>query len=109
MENTLPLEKVHITLIRVGDTVFYRGHARTISGTTLSHIAGMGPALWGDTYKLGTEPVLRVIPNKGGNRAATPDDIRTMFDQNPDLTMGQLALTTGRTVKQLKTILMGSE
>lgn len=34
------------------------------------------------------------------------DEIREMFDQNPDLTLSQLERITGLTVSELKSILM---
>jgi hypothetical protein len=37
----------------------------------------------------------------------TPAEISEYFDSNPDLTLAKLALMTGRTVAELKKILMG--
>jgi hypothetical protein len=37
----------------------------------------------------------------------TNDQICEYYDQNPNLTLSQLAQLTGKTIAQLKTILMG--
>jgi len=37
----------------------------------------------------------------------TPEQIIDTYDTNPDLTLGRLALITGWTVKELKTLLLG--
>lgn len=55
-------ERVHITLIRVGDTIIRDGVEKTVSGTDLKKCRFMGVSIFGDTYNLGYKPVIRVKP-----------------------------------------------
>ncbi len=49
---------VHIDLIRVGDVAEHNGGLRTVGADDLKR-GFMGTTLWGDSYRLGTVPVLR--------------------------------------------------
>lgn len=53
------IEEIHISQVRVGDAVIRDGHTKTVSPGVLNR-GFMGITLWGDSYKLGTIPVLRV-------------------------------------------------
>ena len=37
----------------------------------------------------------------------TNDEIRDLYDSNPNMTLGELARVTGKTIAELKRILMG--
>lgn len=50
----------HITNVRPGDTVLHEGELKTVSRSSIGGDAFMGPTLWGDSYHLGTKPVLVV-------------------------------------------------
>lgn len=54
-------EKVHISQIRPGDTIFHDGHERTVCRENIKRDDFLGIGIFGDGYKLGTEPVLRCI------------------------------------------------
>lgn len=54
---------VHISAIRVGDTIVLDGNPRTVSRNNMKH-GWMGKTLFGDSYKLGREPVPLVIITK---------------------------------------------
>jgi len=57
-------EKVHISLIREGDAVICSdGLARTVNKKDLKR-GFMGITLWGDSYRLGTTLVERVIARR---------------------------------------------
>ena len=57
---TWPTSEVHISQIRPGDTVIHNGKEMTVSHNNITHCSFMGKALFGDTYKSGTKPVVRV-------------------------------------------------
>ncbi len=57
------IKKVHISNIRQGDTIKCKdGFIRTVNKEFIKN-GFMGVTLFGDSYKLGTEPVLKVIFN----------------------------------------------
>lgn len=56
-------EKIHISKIQWGDTVFHNGKVRTVGKTDIKHKNFMGSSLLGDSYKLGKIPVIRLIYN----------------------------------------------
>lgn len=58
---TTPL---HISRVRVGDTVVVQGVPRTVCPADLKLDAFMGISLFGDSYRLGTLPVLVVSCNQ---------------------------------------------
>ena len=43
-----------------GDTVIHNGKEMTVGNNNITHCTFMGRALFGDTYKSGTKPVVRV-------------------------------------------------
>lgn len=55
-----PIEMVHISLIRVGDTVLHQGKEMTVCRSNLRKDGFMGNLLFGDSYKLGAQLVKRV-------------------------------------------------
>jgi hypothetical protein len=57
--------ETHITCISVGDTVFHCGELKTVSGNNIKRCPLMGKSLFGDSYRMGTKPVKRVINLRG--------------------------------------------
>lgn len=53
-------EKVHISQIRVGDTIIHEGFMRTVSGNNIKRCSFMGKTIFGDSYNLGYKLVTRV-------------------------------------------------
>lgn len=51
-------KKVHISTINQGDTVIHRGHLMTVGKSDIGYSSFMGWTLFGDSYKLGYEPVI---------------------------------------------------
>lgn len=70
-------EEVHISQIAVGDTVIHGGHQKTVGNHTqkvgspngtkhikhcdIQHGGFCGSTLFGDSYRMGARPVVRVI------------------------------------------------
>lgn len=52
---------VHIDTIRAGDTVEHNGVFKTVCPGDLKS-GFMGTTLFGDSYRLGTQPVMRATP-----------------------------------------------
>lgn len=52
---------IHIQNICAGDTVFHNGTEHTVSGKDIKYDSFMGISLFGDSYRLGTKPVMKVI------------------------------------------------
>lgn len=57
---TYVVTPTHINLIRPGDTIEVDGHLKTVSPGAIGK-GFMGKTLWGDSYRLGTLLVRRVI------------------------------------------------
>lgn len=58
------MEEVHISVIRIGDAVMCPdGFIRTVGRKDLKIGGFCGDTLWGDSYRLGTIPVKRVVDN----------------------------------------------
>ena len=55
------VEKVHVSLVRAGETVFHDEKVRTVSGPNLSYDSFMGHKLFGDNYVCGLKPVHRLV------------------------------------------------
>ena len=55
------MEEVHVDCIKVGDTVIHEGELRTVCRNNIGGDTFMGRTLWGDSYRLGTVPVKRVL------------------------------------------------
>jgi hypothetical protein len=63
-------EKVHISQIRQGDTVFHNGESKTVGKNSLKYNSFCGYTLFGDSYLLGRRPVIRFITVEGGKLVA---------------------------------------
>jgi len=56
----------HISLIKSGDTILHNGDLKTVTNSNISSgFMGMGICIFGDSYRLGTVPVKKVINLKG--------------------------------------------
>ncbi|AET42334.1 hypothetical protein DSS3P1_03 [Ruegeria phage DSS3-P1] len=55
-------EKIHIDAVRPGDVVLIDGVARTVCLSDLRQSVFMGRTLFGDSFRLGRVPVVRVTP-----------------------------------------------
>jgi len=53
-------EQVHISQIRVGDTIMHNGVMTTISSNNIKRSEFMGISLFGDTYNLGYKLITRI-------------------------------------------------
>lgn len=53
-------EKVHISRIRIGDTILHNGEVKTVSGNNIKRSSFMGVTLFGDSYSLGYKLVTRI-------------------------------------------------
>lgn len=53
--------QVHISQIRIGDTIMHNGHMRTVCKRVIKHSQGIGVTLFGDSYRLGTQLVTKVL------------------------------------------------
>lgn len=62
-------EKVHISRIRVGDTIIHEGVMQTISGNNIKTCPFMGTTLFGDSYHLGYKLVTRINFNRVTNKS----------------------------------------
>lgn len=58
------IQPTHISEIRVGDTVVHAGHERTVCPRDLKTNTFMSTTLFGDSYKLGTVLVKKVVPSR---------------------------------------------
>lgn len=58
--NTTEEEKVHISRIRVGDTIRHNNEVKTVSGNNIKTCRFMGTTLFGDSYSLGYKLVTRI-------------------------------------------------
>lgn len=47
----------HISQVKAGDTILYRGEIKTLCQSNIKHGGFMGKTIWGDCYKLGYEKV----------------------------------------------------
>ena len=54
-------ELVHISQINVGDVIEHNGVAKTVSGNNLKRSEFMGITIFGDSYKLGSQKVKRLM------------------------------------------------
>lgn len=52
---------VHVDNLKVGDTVEHNGEAKTVGPGDLKRGTFMGTTLFGDSYRLGTLPVKKVV------------------------------------------------
>ena len=47
----------HVSEVRVGDEIWFDGHVRTVCKKDIGRDPFMGSSVFGDSFKLGTEPV----------------------------------------------------
>lgn len=52
---------VHISTIKIGDTILHNGEAKTVSKCNFGWSSFMGLTLFGDCYHLGYKPVKKII------------------------------------------------
>lgn len=58
------MKQVHISEIRVGDTILHNGEIKTVSGNNIKNCSFMGKTLFGDSYNLGHKLVVKVSDKK---------------------------------------------
>lgn len=51
---------VHISTIRQGDTIVHNGEVKTVAGNNIQCYSFMGVTLFGDSYKMGYQKVIKV-------------------------------------------------
>ncbi len=62
MDKGYKIENVHITTLRVGDTILCKdGFMRTLGNPNITPDSFIGAAIWGDSYTSGRELVKRVV------------------------------------------------
>lgn len=54
------MKKVHISTIKIGDTILHDGEVRTVGGNNIKHSGFMGISLFGDSYNLGYKLVTKI-------------------------------------------------
>jgi hypothetical protein len=59
--------KIHVSLIRWGDTIHHRGHDRTVGKKDIKKCPFMGSSVFGDTYNSGHKLVTLVEFNSPKN------------------------------------------
>ena len=55
------IKPTHISQIKQGDTVMIDGEMRTVGNHNIKHDEFMGLTLFGDSYRLGSQPVQKVV------------------------------------------------
>lgn len=55
------LVPTHISMIKAGDTVDHKGRHKTVCSRDLKRCKFMGVTLFGDSYRAGTQDVLKVV------------------------------------------------
>lgn len=58
--NNKQVEKVHISQINVGDVIIHHGIEMTVNKQDIKEDNFMGKSVFGDSYRLGYLPVLKV-------------------------------------------------
>lgn len=66
-------EKVHISQIKQGDIVYHDGQSKTVGKGSLKYDSFAGYTLFGDSYLLGRELVIRFVMTEGGKLVAVKD------------------------------------
>lgn len=56
----MKIEEVHISEIKVGDTIIHHGQQRTVCRRTFGYDSFVDVLLWGDSYNMGNIKVKRV-------------------------------------------------
>jgi len=54
-------EQIHIDLLKAGDTILHDGKEMTVCNKDLKRGGFMGTSVFGDSYKSGYQPVIRVL------------------------------------------------
>ena len=54
-------KKTHIDNIIAGDIILHYGEIKTLSPCYISRGGFMGTTIWGDSYNLGTKPVIKIV------------------------------------------------
>ena len=57
----MEVENIHISRIRSGDAILHNGKEMTVCKKDIKYDSFMGITIFGDCYRLGTLPVLRVV------------------------------------------------
>ena len=52
--------KIHIDLIMAGDTILHNNEVKTVCSNNIK-LGGCGTTIFGDSYRLGTLPVVKII------------------------------------------------
>jgi len=60
-EDNIKTKDVHISTIKVGDTVVINGDMKTVGKKDLKKDKFLGTTLWGDSFKAGKTPVKKVV------------------------------------------------
>lgn len=55
---------IHISQVRVGDVILHENTIKTLSAQYLKKNGFMNTSIWGDSYELGTKPVIKFIWDK---------------------------------------------
>lgn len=56
----MKITEVHISKIKVGDTVIHHGQQRTVCARAFTYDSFVGVLLWGDSYNMGNILVKRI-------------------------------------------------
>lgn len=57
----MEIQEVHISTIKVGDTILHNGEVKTVNKNYMGYSSFMGHSLFGDSYQLGTILVKKII------------------------------------------------
>ena len=63
----------HISQIKQGDIVYHDGQSKTVGKGSLKYDSFAGYTLFGDSYLLGRESVIRFVMTEGGKLVAVKD------------------------------------
>ena len=61
MGRPIKVEKIHVSRVRAGDTVFHEDKVRTVCIKDVGYDSFMGHKLFGDSHVLGRKPVHRLV------------------------------------------------
>ena len=61
------MDKIHITDIKVGDTILHNGELKTVCANNIGRDPFMGVSLFGDSYRSGRILVDRIQPSEINN------------------------------------------
>jgi len=56
----MKITEVHISEIKVGDTIIHHGQQKTVGRETFTYDSFVGVLLWGDSYNMGNTLVKRI-------------------------------------------------